>query len=174
MLTGFGVVVSCTHGKRLDRENPRQPHPTTDREVITKYGDSQMNWFTNTALHLKSDEERVAACKDADNKCEHCQADPLLAYSIGREHDRFGSESTCQCKACYEEMLDYEGKQLVCCNDCKQQKPRSEVEKWRWYDFYAPQGDEALNVCITCTALPRHIERVRKDREDYEWEMGHR
>lgn len=59
------------------------------------------------------------------------------------------------------------------CYDCKQPKFKYQVTEWKWYDFYAPQGDEPLVICDTCWDAPKHKERRRKDQADYNREMGH-
>jgi len=47
------------------------------------------------------------------------------------------------------------------------------ISMWRWFDFYAPQGDEELPVCSTCWNEPKHKqrlaedERARKDEDAY-------
>ena len=58
------------------------------------------------------------------------------------------------------------------CDDCKQARARKDTIEWRWYDFYAPQGDEPLVICTECQSKPKHVKRVAKDEADYRYEMG--
>lgn len=48
----------------------------------------------------------------------------------------------------------------------KQVKQQRDTISWRWYDFYAAQGDEPLTVCKECLVKPKHVSRVKKDRAD--------
>lgn len=66
-------------------------------------------------------------------------------------------------------LRDYE---IVRCNDCKQDKFKYLTGEWRWYDFYAPQGDEALIICDCCWKLTRHQRRLAEDRAAFNAEMG--
>jgi hypothetical protein len=61
---------------------------------------------------------------------------------------------------------------IVRCGDCGKDKFKYLTTEWRWFDFYAPQGDEPLVICDCCRKLPKHCERVRKDTADYNHEMG--
>ena len=74
---------------------------------------------------------------------------------------------------CTEKARD-EDEKNVCCHDCKAVVPRKVTIAWRWYDFYAAQGDIPITVCRDCQKAPRHPERMRRDREDYEAEFGYR
>lgn len=49
---------------------------------------------------------------------------------------------------------------------------RKDGAEWRWYDFYAPQGDEAPFICFACRALPKHLARVARDDADRRAEFG--
>jgi len=89
------------------------------------------------------------------------------------EKDTFGyvfTEITCQeCKVEAQKAIDEEP---TCCADCKQDKPRREVKRWVWYDFYAPQGDEPRMVCNDCWKLPAHQQRMKDDAEARNAEHG--
>jgi hypothetical protein len=38
------------------------------------------------------------------------------------------------------------------------------ITEWRWYDFYAAQGDEPYYICSLCWELPKHQTRMSNDR----------
>lgn len=59
----------------------------------------------------------------------------------------------------------------VCC-DCKTKIEPGTERKWRWYDFYAAQGDEPFIICAGCWDAPRHQWRMEQDRKDRMDELG--
>jgi hypothetical protein len=61
-------------------------------------------------------------------------------------------------------MLGEERERLHTCGDCLKDVPAREGDTWRWYDFYAAQGDEELFLCIPCWQAPRHQQRLAADR----------
>lgn len=61
---------------------------------------------------------------------------------------------------------------VVGCCDCKKSKFKYLTREWRWYDFYAPQGDEPMTICNECWTKPRHQERLARDRQELSEEMG--
>lgn len=130
-----------------------------------------MNWFTGrfisgcSTAHKKELAER-------DSCCEHVEADPSVAYYYGAENDSFGTVgSHVNCKDCYEKAQAAEDEELVTCADCGNVVKSGDTISWRWYDFYAPQGDEPLIICNSCRTKEKHIQRVRKDRADLDEEM---
>lgn len=62
--------------------------------------------------------------------------------------------------------------EVVTCPHCGRGVKRSQLRTWKWYDFYAAQGDEALVLCDECWGEKTHQNRIAKDRADYEWECG--
>ncbi len=131
-----------------------------------------MNWFTRTGISSFTEEKKKQLASE-DSCCGHVEADPNLAVVIRREMDSMGPVSShCACAACETLMQQEEDNEQCTCRDCLGTFPRSQVVMWRWYDFYAAQGDEPICVCDSCRKLPKHQERVRKDREDYEYEFG--
>lgn len=123
-----------------------------------------MNWFTHGVT------TKVGECDDV---CEHVEKDHSLAVSFTQENDSFGIvDRYVMCRACSDAQAKALEEEIVCCHDCNEHKPAKETTQWRWYDFYAPQGDEALVICDECWKQPKHIERMRKDNEAFEWEFG--
>ena len=123
-----------------------------------------MNWFT-----------RGAATKvgEFDDVCEHVEQDESLAAFYSQENDSFGIvDRYVMCKECSDAQEKALEEELVGCRDCGIQKPAKEITAWRWYDFYAPQGDEAVNVCDACWKQPKHIERMEDDARSRAWELG--
>lgn len=134
-----------------------------------------MNWFTKTVVNNETDAKKTGiVAKVLEDYCEHVTEDHSLLYGYVSENDSFGRESYGMCEACWQEAMRQEGEEEVVCKDCKQRFPRSEVVMWKWYDFYAPQGDEPIPVCHSCLGGPAHKARSARDREDYEWEFGER
>lgn len=76
------------------------------------------------------------------------------------------------CKRCKDKTQKKIDESLVCCDDCGSEKPSKVVRAWKWYDFYAPQGDEPRMVCTDCWELPPHQLRMKKDDDDYRFEHG--
>lgn len=108
------------------------------------------------------------------DKCEHVEAG-VAPHALCKEDDSFGPVGrTILCKACYEKDRDAEKERLCFCNDCKKEIRRWDLRGWRWYDFYAAQGDEELLLCAECWEAPRHKERMRQDKEDEEAEFPSR
>lgn len=107
--------------------------------------------------------------------CSHCSADDLTkAVGYFYEKDSFGFVfAEIVCEGCRDEGLKNEGEEKVCCHDCKGAFPKKETCEWRWYDFYAPQGDEPLVICNNCWGAPKHQARVAKDNADYTAEFGY-
>jgi hypothetical protein len=131
------------------------------------------NWFTNTAVALKTLKEKEKIAEDIEEMCEHCQKDPSLLYMISREHDSFGVVGEYgQCETCFETMLKEEQEQLVCCHDCKQYVKRGDTIGWKWYDFSFTQGDEPIIVCNDCRRKSTHINRILEDEREYDREFG--
>lgn len=103
--------------------------------------------------------------------CEHVGDNPSLLYKITYENDPWGREGYCLCQACSEQADAVEDEEEVICYDCQQTFKKKDTIEWRWYDFYAPQGDEPLTICQSCKKAEKHQARVKQDREDYEEEM---
>lgn len=119
-----------------------------------------MNW--NSKFDLS--DSRALVSDDRTDRCEHVETDSKLAYIVLAEDDSFGPVlRNVVCKACYDAHTAEEDAELHTCEDCKCTVPRALGVFWRWYDFYAPQGDEPLFVCDKCLTAPKHIERRRKD-----------
>lgn len=131
-----------------------------------------MNWFTQNIV-IGTPEQRAEKSLKCDDVCEHVEADRTLLYKISRENDPWGSESYGMCEACAEAVDKAEGEEEVVCHDCKQIHKKKDTVEWKWYDFYAPQGDEPLIICNECRMKPTHIERRRRDQEDYEKEQSY-
>lgn len=104
--------------------------------------------------------------------CEHLNVGDVAPYMVG-EQDSFGPVARMgMCQECHDKYKEEQEQELEYCHDCGQEKPMKEMRQWRWYDFYAPQGDEPLMICDDCSVKDKHKERVRKDNEAYEREMG--
>lgn len=122
-----------------------------------------MNWFTGKALGT------VTAEMD---HCEHL-TEGAKYYRMTQENDSFGIVGQyATCEACTQAMEKAAAEEVVVCGDCKQPKPRSQTRQWRWYDFYAAQGDVPYCVCHECWKSPGHQRRMAKDEADRRWEMG--
>ena len=146
-----------------------------------------MNWY------VKGVYSSFESIKDAVNEgaecCEHCYIDgdsmndldeEFITASLKEgvftkrgEMDSFGPVCIfISCHVCEEANQEAEDNETVHCDDCKQARARKDTIEWRWYDFYAPQGDEPLVICTECQSKPKHVKRVAKDEADYRYEMG--
>lgn len=131
-----------------------------------------MNWFTRTVVEGSS-AERKQELLDKDGGCEHVEKDVNLGTILRAERDSFGPVGTYLCcKACDEKATEEEDNEERCCKDCKQMVKKKEGAEWRWYDFYAPQGDEPIFICNACRLLPKHLDRVARDDRDRAAELG--
>lgn len=131
-----------------------------------------MNWFTHRVI-AGNPTNQLQAHLSEEGGCEHVENDINLAHALRREMDSFGPVSSfVYCKACDEAIEEGEGNEERHCHDCKQPVKKKDGVEWRWYDFYAPQGDEPLFVCNGCRDKEPHQNRVRRDREDRDAELG--
>ena len=130
-----------------------------------------MNWFTKKIIVDKDTAAKIKLVEEWGG-CEHVEADPGKLYVVHYENDSFGREGYCLCEECDTEREEDEGNQLYTCTDCKVKFPLKDMLVWKWYDFFAVQGDEPLHLCKSCYAAPKHQERIRKDQEDRDWELG--
>lgn len=132
-----------------------------------------MNWFTNRIV-TGSTVERKQELLAQDGGCEHVEKDINLAYALRSEKDTFGPVSTWLCcEACDKAATEAEGEVEEVCTDCGKTHKAKDGIAWKWYDFYAAQGDEPLQICNECRKAEKHLDRVARDRADYEAEMGH-
>lgn len=130
-----------------------------------------MNWFTTVPVPESADKEAVFS--RLDDYCEHVEADHSKLYKVSKEHDSMGSESYGVCEECWNKIKAERDEEEKVCYDCKHSFKMSQLNEWRWYDFYAPQGDEPLIICNGCLQGETHRNRVAKDDADYRAEMGH-
>lgn len=130
-----------------------------------------MNWFTKKIM---ADNDTAAKQKVVNEwgGCEHVEADPSKLFVVHYENDSFGREGYGVCEACDRKRTEDEGSQFYTCVDCKTSKPLKEMLVWTWYDFFAAQGDEPYHLCRPCFTADKHQNRMRKDREDRDWELG--
>jgi hypothetical protein len=102
--------------------------------------------------------------------CEHVEngAEPTVLFT---EDDSFGPlVRYVACQAC-EDASDEAAYEY--CRDCgKSFNPTKEGTMWRYYDFYAPQGDEEIPICGECIKGQKHANRLENDRLAYNQEMG--
>jgi hypothetical protein len=98
-----------------------------------------------------------------DSLCSHVEVGET-PYAVFKEDDSFGPVGRyAVCEDCYKEEKAKEEEELVTCDDCKKKHPRKDVMSWRWYDFYAAQGDEPFEICNECWDLPKHSVRRADD-----------
>lgn len=125
-----------------------------------------MNWFTHS--HHSTGQVLI----EYNDSCVHMDENLEQPCVLSKENDSFGFEGYLMCIPCWEKAQAEVAEELCGCRDCKKQVPRGEGIEWRWYDFYAPQGDEAMFICGDCTKLDKHLQRVAKDRRDRDIELG--
>lgn len=103
--------------------------------------------------------------------CDHLEVGQVAPFWAG-ENDSCGPVARYgMCAKCYEEHKEVQKEIEEICHDCGNEYPRSKVIFWKWYDFYAPQGDEPLVICDTCATKEKHKKRVREDDIAYQREM---
>ena len=129
-----------------------------------------MNW-TVDRLVLKVTQKNIDSVEDV---CPHVHVGGSAHY-VG-EQDSFGPVSSWLCcDECYAEAEKAQAArdqvETEVCHDCKQEVPRKDILEWKWYDFYAPQGDEPLCICKSCWTKEKHVQRRAKDDADYNEEM---
>lgn len=99
--------------------------------------------------------------------CKHILEGQAQAYACFCEDDSFGPLTRyITCQSCHDEAKQEHAEQTTHCNDCKKEVKNTDMRQWRWYDFYAAQGDEPLDICISCWQEPKHQERIRQDKLD--------
>jgi hypothetical protein len=127
-----------------------------------------MNWFTRKyiASAKPEEKEKYFNSQDFGGCCEHCEADHALAAVVSYENDSFGRESYIACQACAGKADDEADREEVVCYDCHARVQRKDSISWRWYDFYAAQGDTPLIICSSCVKKEKHQDRVKRDRQD--------
>lgn len=131
-----------------------------------------MNWFTKSIIAPNDDAYKQARLNE-DGGCEHVEKDVNLAHAIHREMDSFGTVgSWVCCQPCHEAAKAKEDEETHVCADCKTPVKKKEGFLWRWYDFYAAQGDEPMFICTPCESKSTHVERVRRDNADRAAEFG--
>jgi len=131
-----------------------------------------MNWFTSRVVESASVQEKQKLLAQ-DGGCEHVETDASLGYIVHTERDSFGIVGTCLlCKACNEAAQEEADNEEHTCVDCKQSVKQKDGIFWKWYDFYAAQGDEALFVCDCCRTQPAHVNRVKRDERERQEEFG--
>lgn len=129
-----------------------------------------MNWFTTDYVAQRSLEAKAKAIAEHGG-CEHVEADNSLLHAIQYENDPWGREGYCVCEACQKKAEAKEDAEDHTCCDCKQSFTlASGGTLWKWWDFYAPQGDEPLPICATCRNKEPHLTRRRRDAADLETE----
>ena len=122
-----------------------------------------MNWIVKSFREVNQDD------LDADFACEHVKAGD--SAHVNQERDSFGIVGQAVlCDACHEAAEAAEGEETDFCYDCGQEKKIKDVIYWRWYDFYAPQGDDPLCICRDCWSKDKHQRRMAKDAADREAE----
>lgn len=121
-----------------------------------------MNWFTK-GYGIET--------TDMMDMCVHLKEGDK-AHVVHTEKDSFGIVGKMAlCEQCNNERIEQEQEETEICYDCGQSKPNKEMNEWRWYDFYAPQGDEPLNICNECWDKDKHKKRIEKDNIAYQNEI---
>lgn len=116
-----------------------------------------MNWYVSLSA-----EEGLT--DDLADRCPHVEADPSLAVRTLGEQDSFGPvHRYVVCAACSAQAHAQRMEEKYTCEDCGKAFPLKDGIRWRWYDFYEAQGDEALPICNACRVLPKHRDRMKRD-----------
>lgn len=125
-----------------------------------------MNWEVHKVVKLTS-----RMVDEADDVCEHLKVGDTC-HCIG-EQDSFGPVSRFyECADCRKKSRESADEVMEFCHDCGTEHPRKDMRQWRWFDFYAPQGDEPLEICNCCWEAPKHQERMLRDRQNKDAEYN--
>lgn len=131
-----------------------------------------MNWFTRDCIEQRTAQEKQNLL-DQDGGCEHVEKDINVAYAVRWEKDTFGPVSSYVCcKECDAAAAKEADEEECTCRDCKQRVKAKDGIRWKWFDFYAPQGDEPIFVCNGCRGKETHLARLSQDKADYDAEFG--
>lgn len=131
-----------------------------------------MNWFTREVVEKQSTAAKQKLAGD-DTCCTHVEKNIELAYTMHSERDSFGPVSThVVCKECDKAIEEEEDNKECTCHDCKQTVKNKDGIEWKWYDFYAAQGDEPLFICDACRVKEPHTSRRARDQAAYDDEFG--
>lgn len=131
-----------------------------------------MNWFTTSLAFKLSATQTKADTVTEHGGCEHVEENPELLHAVQFEHDSFGKEGYCVCESCYNSGKEAEGAEPTSCTQCGAVHPKREMHVWQWYDFLASQGDKPLILCPSCHRSDEHRERIRRDNQNLENELG--
>jgi len=103
--------------------------------------------------------------KDEGDKCMHVEKDATKAFAVHCEDDSFGPVlRNVVCEECFTKAEKASAEVLCTCSDCRKAVRAEDTREWRWFDFYAAQGDEPLVLCLGCWEAPKHLERMAEDR----------
>lgn len=126
-----------------------------------------MNWFTNKVFR------NLSSVTDLEDQCDHLEDNPNQPVYVTYEYDSFGIVSSyAACESCDEKDKEELEETTEVCRDCKQPTKVKDGSHWQWYDFYAPQGDEAIFICNECWNKPSHQRRMAKDKRDEEMDLA--
>lgn len=130
-----------------------------------------MNWFTKSYVaHFP----HAVKKKEVEQwgGCEHVLTDPSLLFNISYENDSFGREGYCMCEACHRKAQHQVEEEETVCHDCTRLFKRRDLTAWTPYDFYPREGDQPIYLCVRCQTQPKHLERIKHDREDAQAEFN--
>ena len=130
-----------------------------------------MNWFTREFVASLSLPKKKELLKEHDG-CAHVVANPESMVVVNYENDTWGREGYCICRSCHEASEKERLDQPQSCWDCGQTFKLGELLIWKPYDFNPREGDRYLHICKECQSQPKHLNRVKRDREDMELELG--
>lgn len=129
-----------------------------------------MNWLVKRYVGRLPIEKKEALLQ-IHKGCEHVKKDASTLAVLSFEYDRFGSEVYCCCRVC-DDFTVCGLEEEHCCCDCQERFKTKDLLTWKAYNAYPAQGDEFLWICATCQTLPKHIERVLRDRQNCEDELS--
>ncbi len=116
-----------------------------------------MNW---SSVHAPGNPSALQGHPGTE-QCEHVERGAKIV-AIFAEDDSFGPVLRIEvCQSCVDasqEVMSYDP-----CRDCGKRKKVKDMIEWKWYDFYAPQGDEPIPVCRECLSGEKHRARVARD-----------
>ena len=104
---------------------------------------------------------------------DYCRHLSHIKKNVGKRVWKYTESDCCGtvgvyicCNVCKKRHDKREANELVVCNDCDCEMPRSDTHEYRWYGFNHYEGDEPLVVCTSCMTKPAHLKRIAQDRKE--------
>ena len=126
-----------------------------------------MNWFTESYFGGVSLQRKETLLQEHGG-CSHVEEDVQKLAYVMYENDAWGREGHCVCEGCHEKSHKEKDDQEEVCYDCQGVFRSGDMKAWKPYDFNPRKGDRYLHICKDFQTKPKHLDRVKRDKEDME------